>query len=149
MAVLDRGVQRTQVIAELGAPVWSDRPDIASVDVFKFKQGYSKTTKAARALAHGAADVATFGLWEVIGIPMETVADGTDVQVEVHYNPDQTVNHVVVIEGEKAVHPPEAFAFKRLDSAPSEVQQATAISPQPDVKSKPKAFASATSKFMR
>jgi hypothetical protein len=113
MKVLDRGVPRTHVIAELGAPVWSDQPGDASVDVFKFKQGYTKTTKAARALVHGAADVATLGLWEVVGIPAESIADGTDVQVEVHYAPDRTVDHVVVIKGEKAVHPPKFLAFKR------------------------------------
>ncbi len=112
MAVLDRGVPRTHVIAELGQPVWSDRPYAATVDVFSFKQGYSKGTKAARALVHGAADVATLGIWEVVGIPVESIADGTDVQVEVHYRPDQTIDHVVVIKGEKAVHPAPLFAYK-------------------------------------
>lgn len=105
MAVLDPGVPRTHVIAELGAPVWSQQQGAGTVDVFTFKQGYSKTTKATRALAHGAADVATFGLWEVVGIPAETLADGTDVQVEVHYGPQQTVDHIKVIKGEQAVKP--------------------------------------------
>ncbi|MBX3412755.1 MAG: hypothetical protein KF708_08710 [Pirellulales bacterium] len=111
MKVLYRGVPRTHVIAELGAPVWSDVQQGQTVDVFAFKQGYTKANKAARALVHGAADVATFGLWEVVGIPAEAIADGTDVQLEVHYNPDQTVARVVVIKGEKAVNPPEPFAF--------------------------------------
>lgn len=111
MAVLDHGVPRTHVIAELGAPVWSNQTDDGAVDVFSFKQGFTKTTKVARALVHGAADVATFGLWEVVGIPAESVLDGTDVQLEVHYDPDQAVDHVVIIKGEKAVHPPKLFAF--------------------------------------
>lgn len=113
VAVLNRGVPRTHVIAELGHPSWSNHSQGGTVDVFAFKQGYSKTTKAARALAHGAADVATLGLWEVVGIPVESIADGTDVQVEVHYAPDQTVERVVVIKGEKALHPPKLF--QRLD----------------------------------
>jgi hypothetical protein len=117
MQVLSQGVPRTHVIAELGAPVWSEARNGETVDVFAFKQGYSKTTKAARALVHGAADVATFGLWEVVGIPAETLVDGTDVQVEVHYGPQQTIDRVVVIKGEKAVHPPKLFARKPKDAA--------------------------------
>ncbi len=112
MAVLQPGVPRTHVIAEFGAPVWSEQQDDHEVDVFTFKQGYTKTTKAARAMVHGAADVATFGLWEVVGLPAETIADGTDVQLEVHYEPDETVQRVVVIKGEKAVNPPKLFHFE-------------------------------------
>jgi hypothetical protein len=110
MTVLDRGSQRTHVIAELGAPVFSEKRGDETVDVFTFKQGYTKTTKAARALVHGAADVATFGLWEVVGLPAETIADGSDVQIEVHYDTEQTVDRVEIIKGEKAVHPPKLFA---------------------------------------
>ena len=120
MKVLHRGVPRTHVIAELGAPVWSEEQQGHMVDVFSFKQGYSKPTKAARALVHGAADVVTVGLWEVVGIPAESIADGTDVQLEVHYNADQSVNRVVVIKGEKAVNPPKPFAFASKSSKGSD-----------------------------
>jgi len=134
MAVLDPGVPRTHVIAELGAPVWSQQQGAGTVDVFTFKQGYTKTTKAARALVHGAADVATLGLWEVVGIPAETLADGTDVQVEVHYGPQQTVDHIKVIKGEKAVKPTKMFARKtRAPAGPPALaklsQEASAASP--------------------
>ena len=105
LSVLDAGVPRTHVIAELGAPTWSDERQDGTIDVFKFKQGYAKETKAVRALAHGAADVATLGLWEVVGIPFETIADGTDVQVEVRYGSDQKVVSVHVIKGDQVVHP--------------------------------------------
>src|ERR1700749_1418432 len=64
LGVLNQGMPRTHVIAELGAPLWSDERDGDIVDVFAFRQGYSKGVKAGRALIHGAADVATFGLWE-------------------------------------------------------------------------------------
>jgi hypothetical protein len=104
--VLEAGVPRTHVIAELGAPTWSDERENETTDVFTFKQGYKKETKAVRALAHGAADVATLGLWEVVGIPFETIADGTDVQVEVSYGADQKVSSVSVIKGDHVVNPP-------------------------------------------
>ncbi|MEX2113151.1 MAG: hypothetical protein WD845_08195 [Pirellulales bacterium] len=134
MHVLDRGVPRTHVIAELGSPVWSDERDGAQVDVFSFKQGYTKVNKAARAMAHGAADVATFGLWEVVGLPAEALANGTDVQLEVYYGPDQTVDHVVVIKGDKAVQPRKLFARKSRAPHISTGKQAppVAIAREPD-----------------
>lgn len=147
MAVLNDGVPRTHVIAEFGAPVWSDRPQGTTVDVFSFKQGYSKTTKATRALVHGAADVATFGLWEVVGIPAESIADGTDVQLEVHYRPDQTVDHVVVIKGEKAVHPPQMFAF--LKKRPKPDAESSAVADLPATQPSPGAVVSVSHNAVR
>ncbi len=103
LAVLAAGTPRTHVIAELGAPIWTEAGAGQTTDVFSFKQAYTKPVKAARALLHGAADVATFGLWEVVGIPAETLADGTDVQLEVHYDRDQRVASVGTIKGRAAL----------------------------------------------
>lgn len=103
LAVLAAGAPRTHVIAELGAPVWTEMDAGRTTDVFSFKQGYTKPVKAARALLHGAADVATFGLWEVVGIPAETLADGQDVQLEVHYDRDHRVASVNTIKGRAAL----------------------------------------------
>lgn len=113
MGVLDRGSPRTHVIAELGTPVWNEKRGDEMIDVFTFRQGYTDTNKAARAMVHGAADVATFGLWEVVGLPAETLADGTDVQVAVHYDQGETVERVEIIKGENAVHPKKLFATRR------------------------------------
>ena len=107
LSILSAGTPRTHVIAELGTPLWSDARDGDTVDVFAFKQGYTKGVKAGRALVHGAADVATFGLWEVVGIPAEMIADGTDVRVEVHYDPRQVVRTVEVIKGDSAFQKPK------------------------------------------
>jgi hypothetical protein len=111
LGVLSQGTARTHVIAELGAPTWSDEREGDTVDVFAFKQGYTKGVKAGRALIHGAADVATFGLWEVVGIPAEMLADGTDVRVEVHYDANQDVRSVEVIKGQKAFEQPKLVAW--------------------------------------
>lgn len=110
MSVLAEGVPRTHVIGELGTPKWSSKREGGTVDVFAFKQGYTPTTKAARAAVHVAADLFTLGLWEVAGLPAETLMNGTEVQVEVHYGFDEVVERVVVIKGEKAVHPKPLFA---------------------------------------
>ncbi len=121
LAVLTQGMPRTHVIAELGAPIWSDERDGDIVDIFAFKQGYTKGIKAGRAFIHGAADVATFGLWEVVGIPAESLADGTDVRVEVHYDKHQTVRTLEVLKGEKVFEQPKLVAWwqrEREESSP-------------------------------
>lgn len=103
LGVLHEGAPRAQVIAELGAPTYTKpKPDGTIEDVFSFKQGYSKGVKMSRAFVHGAADVATGGLWEVIGIPAEIWADGTDVQVLVTYDEDERVKYRRVFKGQEA-----------------------------------------------
>ena len=113
LGVLSPGTPRSHVIAELGAPLWSDEKDGVTTDVFAFKQGYTKGIKAGRALVHGAADVATGGLWEVVGIPAESLADGSDVKVEVTYDDRRAVKTVECIEGQKILTPRRLFARKR------------------------------------
>lgn len=105
LSVLKEGTPRSHVIAELGAPAWSGEKGGNKVDVFAFTQGYSAGAKAGRAFFHGAADVFTLGLWEVIGTPVESVASGTEMKVEVIYDGNDQVKAAEVIEpkGEKPV----------------------------------------------
>lgn len=112
LGVLAPGTPRSHVIAELGAPVWSEERDGARVDLFSFKQGYTKPVKAGRALVHGAADVVTGGLWEVIGIPAESLADGKDVKVEVVYDDRRAVKDMEVIAGQEVITPRRWFQRK-------------------------------------
>jgi outer membrane protein assembly factor BamE (lipoprotein component of BamABCDE complex) len=102
LGVLHEGTPRAQVIAELGAPTYTKpKPDGTVEDVFSFKQGYSKGVKMTRAFGHAAADVATGGLWEVVGIPAEIWADGTEVQVLVTYDQDERVRYRRVFKGQE------------------------------------------------
>jgi hypothetical protein len=128
LGVLNQGMPRTHVIAELGAPIWSDERDGDIVDVFAFKQGYSKGVKAGRALIHGAADVATFGLWEVVGIPAESLADGTDVRVEVHYDKRQIVRTIEVIKGDRVFEQPKLVAWWQRQRATKSHEQTPVVS---------------------
>ena len=98
--VLDQGTPRSYVISELGPPMYTKTEDGKSCDVISFTQGYSKGAKVGRAVFHGAADVLTLGLWEVAGTPIEAVADGTPVKVEVYYNEKDCVDFVKVIQGD-------------------------------------------------
>jgi hypothetical protein len=68
------------------------------VDVFSFTQGYSKGAKTGRAVFHGAADVLTLGLWEVVGTPTEAVFDGRQVAFEVTYDASEKVEKVVTLQ---------------------------------------------------
>jgi hypothetical protein len=130
LQVLAQGTPRTNVIAELGAPTWTDPNSTPPVDVYSFKQGYSKGVKATRALVHTAGDVVTWGLWEVVGIPTETLANGTDVQLTVHYDENQQVRTVDVMKGEKVINPPKPFAWARRKSKPTEA--ATSVESEAD-----------------
>lgn len=118
LGVLHEGTPRAQVIAELGAPTFTKpKPDGTVEDVFSFKQGYTKGVKMGRAFVHGAADVATGGLWEVIGIPTEIWADGTEVQVLVTYDQDERVKYRRVFKGQEAFKDGRSKAIARGQKA--------------------------------
>jgi hypothetical protein len=149
LGVLHEGTPRAQVIAELGAPTYTKpRPDGTIEDVFSFKQGYTKGVKMGRAFVHGAADVATGGLWEVIGIPAEIWADGTEVQVLVTYDQDEHVRYRRVFKGQEvfkdrsttasgqsakvAAKPPADSSRRESDGAASDASEPdTSSAPDP------------------
>ena len=119
LSVLDPGTPRSHVIAELGAPLWSGEKVGNRVDVFAFRQGYSKGVKAGRAFFHAAADVFTLGLWEVVGTPIESVATGRDVKAEVTYDEDDRVKSTQIIEQEKAEASTKAEETTSQDEDPA------------------------------
>jgi len=105
MTVLKEGIHQSLVRAELGQPVWSGEEDGCPCDLYKFKQGYSKGSKAGRAIFHGLADIFTLGLWEVVGTPVELIASGTDVTAKVFYDKDLKVLRVHTFEEGKSKEP--------------------------------------------
>lgn len=124
LGVLHEGTPRAQVIAELGAPTYTKpKPDGTIEDVFSFKQGYSKGVKMSRAFVHGAADVATGGLWEVIGIPAEIWADGTDVQVLVTYDDEEKVKYRRVFKGQEAFKGRQGSIARRSKASSNKVAE--------------------------
>ena len=99
LSVLNKGTPRESVVAELGTPISTEIKNGQKVDIFNFVQGYSKVTNTARAVGHGVADVMTLGLWEVIGTPVEGIANGEVNQVEVKYNKQNRVAQVIPLKG--------------------------------------------------
>ena len=117
LSVLNPGTPRSRMIAELGAPLMSEVREGDPVDLFAFRQGYTKGAKAGRALAHGTADVFTGGLWEVVGIPAEALADGKTVKVEVIYDDRHEVRRIDVIEGQNVITPKRWLGLKSKSKA--------------------------------
>lgn len=107
LAVLRPGTERDLVIAELGAPVTSEKTSDGSKDIYTFIQGYSKLTKAGRALFHGTADLFTIGLWEAVGTPVEGAFDGKRISVRVTFDRDGKVKEAKTLSVE---NPSEAQA---------------------------------------
>lgn len=103
LSLLNKGTPRAKLIAEYGAPVHSETKDGTRRDIFKFKHGYHGGVKAARAVAHGAATVATLGLWEIVGTPTEGYLNGTELSAEVQYDPADTVALVKPLTGEDEI----------------------------------------------
>jgi outer membrane protein assembly factor BamE (lipoprotein component of BamABCDE complex) len=102
--VLKPGSPRAAVMAEFGVPMTSTIRDGAKVDLYSFTQGYSGIEKGGRAIFHGAADVVTLGLWEIVGTPIEGNVNGTKVTVEVTYDREDRVAKVVPIRGKEALN---------------------------------------------
>lgn len=112
------GTSRSSLIAEFGAPTVTEERDGKKYEIFKFTQGYNTPSKVGRAFFHGAADVFTLGLWEVVGTPAEMVFDGQVMAYEVKYDTDnriETVNAIV----KESVKKPEAKNLSKED-APKE-----------------------------
>ena len=69
LSVLRRGTPRPVVVAELGEPKHVG----GNIDIYEACKG--DKSSLGRALAHGAMDVLTSGLWEVIGTPIEAASE--------------------------------------------------------------------------
>lgn len=95
------GTHRDLLLAEFGTPVTSEvRDDGQKHEIFSFQQGYSTGVKTGRALFHGAADVLTIGLWEVVGTPTESVFDGDKMVYSIRYDDKGLVDKVTILKGE-------------------------------------------------
>lgn len=102
VSVFKKGTPRNYVIAECGRPVFTtEKEDGTKSDIFVFVQGYSKGEKTGRAIFHGVFDIVTLGLWEVVGTPIESAADGWQVKLEVEYDANDLVSRINALSGEE------------------------------------------------
>jgi hypothetical protein len=92
------GTSRSMLLAEFGSPTVSEVRNEKKSEIFKFVQGYSSGVKASRAFFHGAADVVTWGLWEVVGTPAEAVFSGDEMAYEVTYDDKDRIDQVTALK---------------------------------------------------
>ncbi len=100
VGLFEIGVPRSALIAEFGAPIISEIKEEKKIEIFKFLQGYSTGAKVGRAFFHGAADVVTLGLWELVGIPTEITFSGDEMAYLVKYDKDDLVEEVLALKGD-------------------------------------------------
>ena len=97
--VLAVGNHRDLIMAELGAPaVTQTGEDGFKYDIYKFNKGFTGGEKFAHAAGHGLMDVATLGLWEVVGTPSEGMSQKNEKTVKVVYNKDDTAKQIIVLK---------------------------------------------------
>jgi len=105
LTVFNPGTSRGRVLAELGEPIKTCIEEGDTSDTFIFRQGYSKGARVGRGVVHAAADILTIGLWEAVGIPIEMIADGDEVQVDVRYDSEDRVKQVTAKKGAEVLSP--------------------------------------------
>ncbi|NQT11071.1 MAG: hypothetical protein HQ573_07885 [Desulfobacteraceae bacterium] len=98
LSVLEAETPRDFVLAELGSPVASSEDATGSYDIFSFVQGYTQGNKNARIITHGALSLLTCGLWEFVGLPIESSVSGTEQRIKVYYNTENKVSKVMHLE---------------------------------------------------
>lgn len=98
LSVFSQGMPRSAILAEVGAPISSEVKAGNRVDVYSFKQGYSTANRVSRTVLHGLADVATLGLWEIIGTPTEAAFAGKQAAFEITYDANDRVQNIVRLQ---------------------------------------------------
>jgi len=93
-SILFPGSPRQVVIAKLGPPETSTKDKNGNyVDSYLIVKGNAPST--GRAVAHGALDVLTLGLWEIVGTPLEMGAGREDVsRIIIQYDADEKIKEI-------------------------------------------------------
>ena len=83
------GTTRGEVELHLGSPVTSTfNTDNTRLDIYEYEVGNEPS--AGRAIGHGVMDVMTFGVWEVIGTPIEGI-QGDERELFITYDQNDLV----------------------------------------------------------
>lgn len=94
LSVLEVGNSRDNIILELGAPANTEINEAGRVDLFSIVQGYSHGVRAARAIAHGTAELFTLGAWSLVGAQVEESYNGQILGFRVTYDKEDKVTSV-------------------------------------------------------
>jgi hypothetical protein len=99
IGALSVGTHRELLLAEFGNPVVERVDDNGlKYDIFKFTKGFTGGEKFFHAAGHGLMDVATLGLWELVGTPSESMSQDNEITVKVKYDKDDMVTTVIPLK---------------------------------------------------
>lgn len=91
IGVLSVGQDRGVVLLNLGQPSQTLTTETGRMDVFHLERGNQQSI--GRAAGHAAMDVLTFGIWEIVGTPIEGFA-GDNFTVSIEYDRADKVTKV-------------------------------------------------------
>ena len=113
VSVLATGAHWDSVIAKIGPPQTTiTESDGTLVDTWDIVKGNAPS--AGRAVAHGAMDFMTLGLWEVVGTPVEMVAGSEKHTIyTVRYDGENKVKNMSVSEESRQAVPTPKPASER------------------------------------
>lgn len=97
LSLVKAGIPRDLVIAELGGPIASEETPEGRKEIYQFIQGYSAGNRTGRAVFHGAADLFTLGLWEIVGTPIEGNYNGKKMTMRIIYDEHDNVKSAETI----------------------------------------------------
>ncbi len=93
LAACQVGASVHQIEAQLGPPTSvTDLPDGGRTCTYEYELGNQPSP--GRAVAHGIMDVLTYGLWEVVGTPIEAMS-GSKYRMTVTYDKDGKAQKIV------------------------------------------------------
>ena len=83
------GATKAEVTAMLGAPDSTIPHERGSICAYTFET--DNEPSAGRAVAHGAMDLLTLGIWEVVGTPIELLVSGESHVLIIEFDQDDRV----------------------------------------------------------
>ena len=102
LSAIERGVDRQALVGKLGKPKEvTENNDGERREVYRFRQGYHRSTKLLRAVGHIILDLHTIFLWEFIGMPIEVALNGEKMTVIAIVDSDQKIKSFEIIYDER------------------------------------------------
>lgn len=96
LGVLEIGQSRDIVLLNIGQPTRTSATEKGRTDVFELERGNEQSV--GRAAGHAAMDVLTFGLWEIVGTPIEGFT-GDKLTLFIEYDENDKVKNLKTSPG--------------------------------------------------
>ena len=96
LGVLEIGQNRDIVLLNIGQPTRTSATENGRTDVFELERGNEQSV--GRAAGHAAMDVLTFGLWELVGTPIEGFT-GDKITLSIEYDENDKVKSLKTSPG--------------------------------------------------